>query len=200
MSEGSGALEINKRGLQGRLGKVLTGEAPRNFQTFLEWPRLNERGAARLEQWLRSHTKARLVVIDTLAKFRKPSKGRNVYGEDYGALGSLIPLAAEYDVGIVVVHHVRKMAADDPLDRRNASTEHSGSVDSGLSLERGQGAADATPYVRGRDVEEQNPVIRWDAEISRWRIVGNATDVAMSDIRQKTKQRLADAGKPLGPK
>lgn len=90
MSEGSGALEDNRRRLQERPGKVLTGEAPHNFQIFLAWPHLNERGAARLEQWLQSHPKARLVVIDTLAKFRKPSNGNNVYVEDYGALESLI--------------------------------------------------------------------------------------------------------------
>jgi hypothetical protein len=194
------ALEDNKRRLQERLGKILTGEAPHNFHIHLDWPRLNEGGDEQLERWLQSHPNARLVVIDTLAKIRKPGKGNNVYAEDYGALESLIPLAAQYNVSIVVVHHVRKMAADDPLDKLNASTGLSGSVDSGLILKRGQGAADATLYVRGRDVEEQNLAMRWDAEISGWRIVGDAADFAMSDIRQRIRQEILDAGESVGPK
>jgi hypothetical protein len=115
----------------------------------------------------------------------KPANGNgNVYREDHSALESLIPLAAMYGVAIAVVHHVRKMAADDPLDELNASTGLSGSVDSGLILKRGQGTADATLYVRGRDVEEQNLALRWDTQISGWRVVGDAADFAMSDIRQ----------------
>jgi hypothetical protein len=164
------ALEDNKRRLQDRLSKILTGEAPHNFQIYLEWPRLSEGGADQLEQWLQRHPNTRLVVIDTLEKIRKPAKGNgNVYREDYAALESLIPLAAKYGVAIVVVHHVRKAAADDPLDELNASTGLSGSIDSGLILKRGQGAADATLYVRGRDVEEQNLALKWDAQVSGWR-------------------------------
>ena len=62
------------------------------------------------------HPEARLVVIDTLAKIRKPARGQNVYAEDYAALEQLLPLAAKHGVAIVVVHHLRKMAASDPLD------------------------------------------------------------------------------------
>jgi hypothetical protein len=195
------ALEDNKRRLQERLGKILTGEAPHNFQIYLEWPRLNEGGAEQLEQWLQTHPNARLVVIDTLEKIRRPAKGNgNVYREDYAALEALIPLAAKYGVAIVVVHHVRKMAADDPLDELNASTGLSGSVDSGWILKRGKGSADATLYVRGRDVEEQNLALRWDTQILGWRIVGEAAHFAMSDIRQQITRVIIEAGEPLGPK
>ena len=58
---------------------------------------------------------ARLVVIDTLAKVRKPAAGANVYAEDYAALELLLPLAAKHGVAIVVVHHLRKTAAADKL-------------------------------------------------------------------------------------
>jgi RecA-family ATPase len=87
------ALEDNKKRLQKRLRKVLDGRrAPETMHLHMEWPRLDEGGADQLDEWLTDHPEARLVVIDTLAKIRKPARGANVYAEDYAALELLLPL------------------------------------------------------------------------------------------------------------
>lgn len=98
-----------------------------NYAT--EWPRLEEGGTEALEQWLSDSPGARLVVVDTLAKIRKPARGQNVYAEDYTALESLLPLAARYGIAIVVVHHLRKGEAVDPQDEISGSTGLAGGVD-----------------------------------------------------------------------
>ena len=120
-----------------------------------EWPRLDEGGVEVLEDWLRDHPDARLIVIDTLAKVRPRIKGQNIYQEDYAALEELLSLAAEHSVAIIVVHHLRKMGADDPLDEISGSTGLSGEVDEALILKRERGRADAFLHVTGREIEEE---------------------------------------------
>jgi hypothetical protein len=99
---------------------------------------------------------ARLVVIDTLAKIRPHQRrGANTDQEDYEALEALLPLAAWYNLAILVVHHLRKMAATDPLDEVNSSMGLTGGVDGVMILKRERTRADATLFVAGRDVEEE---------------------------------------------
>jgi RecA-family ATPase len=148
------ALEDNRRRLQKRLGKMLRGPAPEGLEIAISWPKLDEGGVEALEAWLREHREARLVVVDTLAKIRPRTRGQNVYQEDYAALEELLPLAAEHEVAIVVVHHTRKMAAADPLDEISGSTGLTGGVDGVLVLKRDRGKADAVLHVDGRDIEE----------------------------------------------
>lgn len=61
-------------------------------------------------------------------------------------------LADEQSVAIVLVHHQRKMAAEDPLDTVSGTTGLTGAVDTVLVLTRdGNGT---TLHGRGRDIEE----------------------------------------------
>ena len=70
-------------------------------------------------------------------------------------------LAGEYGVGILVVHHARKLGAADPLDEISGSTGLSGGADSILVLKRDRGRADAYLHVTGREIEEEaEPALR----------------------------------------
>jgi uncharacterized protein YneF (UPF0154 family) len=69
-----------------------------------------------LEAWLGAHPDARLVVADTLARFKARASGRrSAYDEDRDAVDPLAPVAAEHGVAIVLVHHLREMESDEPL-------------------------------------------------------------------------------------
>jgi hypothetical protein len=63
-----------------------------------------------------------LVVIDVLAKVRKPTGNKQLYEADYEALAGLAQLAGELGLAIVVVHHTRKMASDDLMETVSGST------------------------------------------------------------------------------
>jgi RecA-family ATPase len=60
------------------------------------------------------------VVIDTLAKFRAEHTGKNLYKEDYEAVEPLVELAAHHNVAVLIVHHLRKLGAEDPSTRYRA--------------------------------------------------------------------------------
>lgn len=196
------ALEDNPRRLRKRLGKLLAdGTAPEGLHIWTECPKLDEGGVGEIEEWLSEHPDARLVVIDTLAKVRPHQRGQNVYQEDYAALEALLPLAAEYGVAILIVHHLRKMDADDPMDTISGSTGLSGGVDGFLILKRDRGKADAYLHVDGRDVEEPAELaLRWDANLASWTIAGNADEYRMSEERRAIVGLLERSGEPMAPK
>ena len=130
------ALEDNHRRLRKRLEKLLTGETPERLHIATEWPRMDEGGAEALERWLEAHPDARLVVVDILKRVRpRTSPNRSVYEADYEALEAMQRLAAEYEVSILVVHHLRKLGAADPLDEISGSTGLSGGADGVLVLQ-----------------------------------------------------------------
>jgi hypothetical protein len=195
------ALEDNPRRLRKRLGKVLRGEpAPEGLHIWTRLPQLDEGGVEEIEGWLVEHPDARLVVVDTLAKVRPRQRGQHLYSEDYAALERLLPLAADHGVSILVVHHLRKMDADDPLDTISGSTGLSGGVDGTLILKRDRGKADAVLFADGRDVEEPAQLaLTWDRNLASWSIVGNADEYRISEARAKIIRVLEDFGSSMTP-
>src|SRR5262249_61715719 len=68
------ALEDYKRRLQGRLRKMLCAqqaEAPARLTMATAWPRAGAGGLEAVGDWLTHHPQARLVVVDTWARFRR---------------------------------------------------------------------------------------------------------------------------------
>jgi hypothetical protein len=196
------ALEDNTKRLQKRLRKVLDGRAaPEKMHLHTAWPRLDEGGAEQLDEWLTEHPDTRLVVIDTLAKIRKPAGGANIYAEDYAALELLLPLAAKHGVAIVVVHHLRKMAAADPMDEISSSTGLTAGVDGFLILRRAPGSKGPTLYVDGRDIEEPTEyALRWNMNTATWTIEGDAEAVHLSRERGDILLTLNRSPEPMTPK
>jgi hypothetical protein len=90
-------------------------------------------------------------VIDVLAKVRKSVVNRQLYEADYAALADLTKLANELGLAIVVVHHTRKMAADDLMEMVSGSYGVAGAVDTILVM--ATKASGTILDIRGRDVE-----------------------------------------------
>jgi hypothetical protein len=197
------ALEDNPRRLQRRLRKVLAGQqAPGALVLTDRWPRLDEGGLEAIDAWLISHPDARLVIVDTLKKIRpKGRSGRNIYDVDYEDVEPLLPLAARHNVAVLVVHHLRKNTADDPLDEVSGSHGLTGGVDGVLVLKRERGRADAFLYVTGRDIEQERELaLSWDATTATWKIAGDAEEYRTSKERQEIVDCLHSLGVPAGPK
>lgn len=193
------ALEDNKRRLQRRMRKLYGDECgwPKSFHFTTQLKRLDDGGLDDLRDWMLEHDPA-LVIIDTLACVRSSNKrdGGSGYDADYAALAPLQQLAGELGVCIVVIHHLRKMTGDDPLDMISGTTGLTGAVDNILVLSRGSNGV--TLYGRGREIEEIETALEMDQ--GAWKVLGPASEVRRSEEREAIINVLADAGKPMGPK
>jgi len=183
------ALEDNERRLQSRARQLLTSmnHVPSGIEFELCWPRLNQGGLQYLKEYLEAHPQVRLVVIDTWAKVSPSSKGRSrsQYEDDYEALTPLKHLADHFHVSILVIHHLRKMAADDMLDEITGSVGVTGAVDGALVLKRERGQNEAALYVTGRDIEQdQQLALVFDQITATWTLAGNVEEF------RRTKERL----------
>lgn len=197
------ALEDTPRRLKKRLEMMLHGEpAPDGLHLATAWPRLHEDGLAHLEGFIAQHPATRLIIIDTLAKVRAPANSdAGLYADDYAALSGLKALADAHGIAVLVVHHLNKRTpTDDPLDAVSGTTGLTGCADSVWVLRRERGRADANLLVTGRDFEEQDLALQFDASLGLWILLGSTEEYRMSRERQEIIALLTDAGSPMRPK
>ena len=196
------ALEDNRRRLRRRLDKLLAGGVvPEGLYMALDWPRANEGGVERIDDFLRGHPDCRLVVIDTLARFKPQSSGRrSQYDEDRDAVDPLAPICRDHRVTVLLVHHLREAESDDPLDMIHGSAGLTGGVDGALVLKRQRGDADAYLHVDGRDIEEPAELaLEFDANAATWAIKGDAEDYRRSKLRNAILRVLENSDDEMGP-
>jgi hypothetical protein len=200
------ALEDSPRRLQSRLNKleaafVLDKDGLERFCYETKWPRVDEDGGAKLDAWLTTHPRARLVVIDVFERFRAPrSPKANLYSEDYAAMQVVKALADKHRVTVLIVHHTRKGEADDPLEMISGTQGLAGGADGVLVLKRPRGAERGELHVIGRDLEDEGAfVVEFHRATCRWEMVGAARDVAPTAERQAILDTLREAGSPLRP-
>jgi hypothetical protein len=196
------ALEDGKRRLQRRLTKLLptfNGTWPPGLMFATEWPRSDQGGLADIEGWIQDaldkSKHPRLIVVDTLALFRKLATGKHAYQEDYTTVAELQKLASKYNITILVVHHDRKSGADDVFDTVSGTLGLTGAADTIAILKRQAGAV--TFHVRGRDIEEAEKALQFSKDTCRWTILGEAADIRRSDERARVLAVLTDSGEPL---
>jgi len=101
----------------------------------------------------------------------------------------------------VVVHHLRKMAAADPMDEISSSTGLTAGVDGFLILRRTPGSKGPTLYVDGRDIEEPTEyALHWNINTATWTIEGDAEAVHLSRERGDILLTLNRSPEPMTPK
>ncbi len=191
------SLEDNERRLQSRAKQLLASmsSVPDTIAFELRWPRLDQGGLIYLEQYLQTHPQVRLVVVDTWARVspKSTNRQRSQYEDDYEALTPLKYLADTYRVSILAIHHLRKMRGDDVLDEITGSIGLTGVVDGALILKRERGQHDATLFVTGRDIEqEQQFALRFDPLTAMWTLVGSAEEVRRTKERQEILDLLSE--------
>ena len=194
------ALEDNPRRLQRRIDKLLSpfgAQWPERLTLATSWRRLDKGGVEDIAQWTESVAEPRLCILDTLAGVR-PIRTREGYTEDYKSVAALHRMAKERDgLGVLALHHTRKMEAEDPIDTISGTLGLPGCVDTALVVART--SKGTTLYVRGRDIEEAEYAIIFDKHSCRWSILGNASDVQRSQERGRILEVLDESPKALSP-
>jgi hypothetical protein len=203
------ALEDGERRLQRRITKILGSARPENWSELLhfktDWRRLDQGGLNDIRAWhadaVSEGQKPTMVVVDTLAKVRPVvNPKQSSYQSDHDALAGLQKLAEELHLAIIVVHHDRKMDADDVFDTVSGTLGLTGAVDSILILtKKGQ---EHTLHLRGRDLEEESSLnMHFSRESCRWMVTGTVAqreEQAQSAARTKVLAALKGAAAPMG--
>jgi len=195
------ALEDSKRRLQRRIAKLiqrLGTDWPKRLALATDWRRADDGGLRDIEEWCDANSDARLVIIDTLEKFRPAQSGKNqAYSADYQAISGLQSIANARSIGILILHHDRKAEAIDPFDTVSGTLGLTGAADTILILKR-------TPngfvlHTRGRDIEESEMALQFNKQTCKWTILGIASEVHRSSERSRVIAVLKAAKKPLSP-
>lgn len=164
-------LEDTHRRIKDRLYN-LTDDAPRNLH-FAVMCGLIGSGLEEIIDFLNEHKDTKLVIIDTLQKVRdsKGSAGKaGMYGNDYDDISSIKRIADEYNIAIILVHHLRKLKdSDDPFNEVSGSTGIIGAADTSFILKRKRTKDTASLLVSGRDVEYQELTLQFNELI--WELV-----------------------------
>ena len=171
-------LEDSFQRIQSRLFD-LTDDAPPTLHSAVMAEQLCGGLVEQVEQFLRDHPATGLVVIDTLQRIRSAGSEANSYASDYRDIGELKALADRHRIAVLLVHHLRKLNDDDPMNMISGTTGLSGATDSNFVLRKGKRReSTATLYCTGRDIPYRELSLEFDGETHIWNLLSDDCDQA----------------------
>ena len=171
-------LEDSTLRIQNRLFEI-TEDAPPTLHFAVMSQQLHNGLVEQIEQFLKEHPQTRLIVIDTLQRIRTAGNDANPYANDYRDIGVLKALADKHRIAILLVHHLRKMSDDDPINMISGTTGLSGATDSNFVLRKSQRRENtATLYCTGRDIPYRELALEFDGEDHVWKLLSDDCEQA----------------------
>ena len=180
------AMEDTDARMQYRLNVLCEeGERPENLYLVNDWKPLEGGAIPDLRQYLKDRPTTRLVIVDTFAALREePDARANAYYADSRAIQLFRPLAHQFNVSILVVHHTNKAQWDDWTKGVSGSQGLFGRADGLIGLERVRGETSGRLKVTGRDVMERELLMSWE-DHSAWTWEGDAKELLRSQAEEK---------------
>ena len=156
------SLEDSYRRIQSRLFD-LTEDAPPTLHFAILADTLKHGLEQQIEQLLTEHPATKLVVIDTLQRVRSTGSDSNLYANDYQDVGLLKQLADRHHIAILLIHHLRKLHDDDPMNMISGSTGLSGAADSAFVLQK-----------NARDIPDRTLKLELGEEDHVWKLLADS--------------------------
>lgn len=134
-----------------------------------------------LENQIRNHMKnypaTKLVIVDTLQKIREKCFANYSYADDYATMSAFKRLATQLDICILIVHHTRKLQANDIMDMISGTTGLMGSADGAMVMDRPERAeGKATLCMTSRDFSDAVINLKRNVETMYWEFDGYADE------------------------
>ena len=200
------SLEDSFRRIQTRLFD-LTENAPSTLHFAIMADALKHGLEQQIEQFLSEHPTAKLVVIDTLQRVRSAGSDSNLYANDYQDIGILKQLADKRHIAILLIHHLRKLHDDDPMNMISGSTGLSGAADSTFVLQKHSRLANiASLHCTGRDIPDRTLKLEFGEEDHIWKLLEDSKtcsttskismlqiEILLSELLQKESEISAPA-------
>ena len=165
------SLEDSFQRIQTRLFD-LTEDAPPTLHFAIMADTLKRGLEQQIEQFLTEHPTTKLVVIDTLQCVRGTGSDSNLYANDYQDIGLLKKLADNQHIAILLIHHLRKLHDDDPMNMISGSTGLSGAADSTFVLQKSSRLANiASLHCTGRDIPDRTLKLEFGEDDHVWKLL-----------------------------
>ena len=168
------SLEDSYRRIQSRLFD-LTEDAPPTLHFAILADTLKHGLEQQIEQFLVEHPATKLVVIDTLQRVQSTGGDSNLYANDYQDVGLLKQLADKHHIAILLIHHLRKLHDDDPMNMISGSTGLSGAADSAFVLQKNARSANAASlHCIGRDIPDRTLKLELGEDDHVWKLLADS--------------------------
>lgn len=139
-----------------------------------------------LEKFLKENPDTKMVVVDTFQKVRGTSSEGHLYAADYKEVSRLKSVADKYQIALVLIHHVRKLASDDPQNMISGTNGIAGAADSTfVLLKHKREESVATLHCNGRDIETRTLELCFNPYTHLWDKICDS--VAEKDSEKITK-------------
>jgi hypothetical protein len=192
------ALEDNRRRMKARINKLEKAGAKYDMDHITiahKMPRINSGAKAFIKNWVERVENPRLIIIDCLARVREPLAARQLaYDADYQTIEALQEIANKYNVAVIVVHHDRKLPADDPFDSVSGTLGLNGAADTIMIMQK-KSDNNALLMARGRDIEEISRAIAHDDGM--WKMLGDPVQLHLNEQRQRILEVLSTKPQPI---
>ncbi len=166
-------LEDSFQRIQSRLFD-LTEDAPSTLHFAVMSEQLHNGLVDQMEHFLQEHPTTGLVVIDTLQRIRSTGNEANPYANDYRDIGVLKALADRHRIAVLLIHHLRKMNDDDPMNMISGTTGLSGATDSNFVLRKSKRRENtATLYCTGRDISYRELSLEFSSDTHVWNLLSD---------------------------
>ena len=172
------ALEDDYARLQKRLSRMFGMESTDNFHFATKSKNLNEGLEEQLNQFVKEHKDARLIIIDTLQKVREVGGDKFSYASDYDIVTKLKRFSDEHGICLLVVHHTRKMESSDSFDMISGTNGLLGAADGAFVMQKEKRTENkAILEMAGRDQQDQRLELKFNRELCVWELVKAETEL-----------------------
>jgi hypothetical protein len=135
----------------------------------------------------------KVVIIDTYQKFAHIADN-NDYSLNVETASRLKDIADRHSAAIIVVCHLRKNGTEggDHMSETLGSVGLVSTADCTWTMRRKRGNNEARLFCSGRNIEDQEFVLRWDRDIASWSITeGGKMEAAIPEGQQQVLDILA---------
>ena len=163
-------LEDSERRIQERLN-IVTDDVPPGLYFATGNTSIESGLCDFIRKFKQEHPDVTFVAIDTFQLIRAQSSEIS-YSNDYAELQPLRLLAAELDITLLLVHHLRKTGDKDPVNKLSGSTAIAGAVDAIFVLEKFERIEKAASlYASGRDIRDLTVYLKMNPDNCRWELI-----------------------------
>jgi len=172
------ALEDDFARLQRRLSQMFGVESTDNLYFATQAKTLKEGLDGELEGFVKQHTDARLIIIDTLQRVREIGGESYSYSNDYEIVTKLKMFGDKHGICLLVVHHTRKMESGDSFDMISGTNGLLGAADGAFIMQKKKRTDNtAVLDIVGRDQPDQELTLEFDRERCIWKFKKAETEL-----------------------